>query len=133
MNLPYFVEKLPPNANEELRENFIASDFIGVNYYNSAAAHYVDDGRFYTAYADDETLKKDSYGFAINPQGILDILIYLHKTYPGKEIFITENGQSAPRTDDLEADLQDDYRINCLRNHLRNISRAISMGIPVKG
>lgn len=133
MNWPYFVEKLPTGANEELRENFIASDFIGVNYYNSGIARYVDDGRFCTQYADDELLKKDAYGFTISPAGIFDALMYLHKTYPGKEIFITENGVSRQKTGDYEAELEDDYRIIYMREHLRGISRAISAGIPVKG
>lgn len=132
MNWPYFAEKLPAGANEELSENFIESDFIGVNYYNSATIRYVDNGTFCTEYVDDGLIK-DAYGFAVSPAAIYDVLSYLHKTYPGKEIFITENGVSRQKSGDYEAELEDDYRIVHLREHLRGISRAISAGIPVKG
>jgi beta-glucosidase len=65
--------------------------------------------------------------------GIYDIVEYLHKTYPGKDIFITENGVSRQKTGDYDAELEDDYRIVYMREHLRALSRAIKAGIPVKG
>lgn len=133
MNWPWFAEKLPEGANEQLAEKFVEADFIGLNYYGYNVVEHVEDGKLCTGIAENAEIKKDAYGFTIKPQGLFDIALYLNKTYPGKDIFITENGISRQKTGDYEAELEDDYRIAFMREHLCVASRAVNAGIPIKG
>ena len=76
---------------------------------------------------------EDDYGFTINPQGIYDTIMYARDRYPGIEFLITENGISKKKWGNYEEELEDDYRIDYLREHLRGVSRAVAAGAPVKG
>lgn len=133
MDYPYLTDKLPEGYQQELDANFIPCDFIGINYYSPGYARYADDGELYYETLHNEALVKDDYGFYFYPQGLFDLLMYLKNTYPGKDIFITENGFGKKKWGNLDEELEDDYRIDCIREHLREISRAWQAGAPVKG
>jgi beta-glucosidase len=66
----------------------------------------------------------------IYPEGLYDLLTRLVKDYPAIPIVITENGmpdQSPALTTD------DDYRVDFLRKHFIQASRAIEAGVPLEG
>ncbi len=129
---PFLQDKLPENYQQELDENFVKADFVGINYYATLYFKYKEDDMFCYAYAQKD-LPTDNYGFTINPQGIYDTIMYFHNRYPGVELLITENGISRAKSGNYDEDLDDGYRINHMREHLRGVSRAISAGAPVKG
>ena len=129
----YLVSKLPEGYERDLEERFEEIDFIGVNYYNPGYAEYRDDGKMNYKSLANKKLKCDDYGFAFYPQGLYDIVTYMAATYPGKDIIITENGIGVKKWGNYEEELEDDYRIDYLREHLRALSRAIAAGAPVKG
>ncbi len=81
-------------------------DFIGVNYYRS----------------DRETAVKTDMGWSIDPEGLFRALISL-KRY-GKPLFVFENGI---------ADARDERRAAFIRDHLRNVARAVAAGADVRG
>ena len=127
--------KVKIDWRKDLEEYFIPCDFIGVNYYSS---RYVEYGE--TEYMNVKVvpnsisyLPTDDYGFGYYPQGLYDVLMYLHEHYPDKEIIITENGVGKKRLEDLDADLHDSYRVQHMREHLRSLSRAIKAGAKVVG
>lgn len=60
-------------------------------------------------------------------------MMFLKKEYTGKEIFITENGCAKKKCGDLDRELHDEYRIDYMREHLREVSRAYQAGALVKG
>ena len=133
MQYRWLTDLMPENFAEEIRENFISCDFIGLNYYSPGFAKYIPDGKLDYEKVINEDLPKDPYGFFVYPQGLTDLLMYLSRTYPGLDLFVTENGIAAPKTGDFEADRHDGYRISYLREHLRALSRAIAGGAPVRG
>lgn len=133
MDYPYLVEKLPSRYQEELDELFVPCDYMGINYYNPGFAKYVDDGNLYYETKYDDTLPRDDYGFISYPQGLFDTLMYLKNTYPGTDVFITENGYGKKKWGNLQEEREDDYRIRYMREHLRELSRACEAGAPVKG
>lgn len=101
-------------------------DFIGVNYYSRSLVELkgwgvrnfamdVCDGRH-------SSLKKNSLGWEIYPEGLYQVLISLKKY--GLPVFILENGIC---TED------DSLRWDFIREHLKNLSRAISSGVKVLG
>ena len=129
----YLMSKLPEGYSRQLEENFEPIDYIGVNYYSPSFAEYRDDGRQNYKTLTNSKLPRDDYGFACYPQGIYDTVMYLSETYPGTDIFITENGIGIKKWGNYDEELEDDYRIEYMREHLRSLSRAIRAGVPVKG
>jgi beta-glucosidase len=130
---PYLREKLPEHFAEELAENFAGVDFIGINYYNPGHARYREDGEMDLETFSNTKLPQDDYGFWQYPAGLLDSLLFLRDRYPGKEIYITENGVAKKKWGSFEEERRDEYRIDYMREHLRMISRAAKAGVPVKG
>ena len=129
----YLMEKLPEGYQKELDENFIPNDFIAINYYSPGYAKFCDDGKVCYEPTGNPNLAHDDYGFSIYPQGLYDTVMCLKDKYPGKDIFITENGYGKKKWGNLEEELEDDYRLDYMREHLRSLSRACNAGAPVKG
>ncbi len=133
MDYPWYTSKLPEGFEKELADNFIDSDFISINYYSPSFVKYADNGELDYEFVKNQQLPGDDYGFVVYPQGLFDVVNILHKTYPNKDIYITENGIGVKKEGTLDEQLVDDYRINYLREHLHSVSNAIKAGVPVKG
>ena len=133
MDYPYITDKLPKNFAKELEDNFVENDYIAVNYYSPSFVKYVDNGELDYEIVKNDKLPIDDYGFMSYPQGLFDTVAYLHDTYPGKDIIISENGIGIEQWGNYTEELEDDYRVDCIREHLREVSRAIRAGIPVIG
>ncbi len=130
---PYIKDNMPENYQKDLDENFIKSDYIGINYYTGYAVKYEKNDVMDYAVAPGGELGINTYSpYAV---GLYDTLMDIHKRYDGVEIVITENGTSAPIKDehDYEKELDDTYRVIYLREHLRSLVRAIDAGVNVTG
>lgn len=118
-------------------------DFLGVNYYtrfsyklNPKAKDNADpnvDSSFWgelDPHTDSET---NSLGWEIYPEGLYKVLTdkKLTTMLEGRPIYITENGYSHIETD--KQDIEDEYRIKFIRDHLIAIHRAINEGANVRG
>ena len=129
---PYIKDNMPENYQRDLDENFIKSDFIGINYYTGYAIKYEKNDVMDYAVASGED-KFNNYGnYAV---GLYDTLMDIHTRYDGVEILITENGISSTINEesDYERDLDDTHRVYYLREHLRSLARAINAGVNVTG
>lgn len=110
---------------EELIRNR-SLDFIGINYYSRNLVHvngwgpgnFIFDG----CRANHSTLKKNSMGWDIYPEGIYALLMKFKKYK--LPLFILENGIC---TDD------DDLRWEFIYEHLKNVQMAMQEGAPVLG
>lgn len=106
-------------------------DFLGVNYYNPVWV--VPHAEAKTGF---ETVKPDipvtGMNWPIFPQGLTDILVRIHREYRPQSIVITENGAVF---DDVITDgqIHDKQRAQYLVDHWRALSRALSMGVPLRG
>ncbi len=110
--------------NSIARQN--AMDFIGANYYTrqlvdlkgwGIANLFAD-----TCQSGHHSVRKNSLGWDIYPEGLRDLLLELKKF--GLPVIITENGICTP---------EDPLRWEYLRSHLKSIHRAMEEGVPVKG
>jgi len=129
---PKFLEAMPENFEEEIRSNFEAIDFLGVNYYVTSRSSYDPDSllrskRVQTFYA------QPGFKIDIYPPGLLDSLLYVRDRYHNIDVYVTENGLCTPDTRNEEQDCNDEIRVTYLREHLRMIHRAILAGVNVKG
>lgn len=81
-------------------------------------------------------LKASEWGWQIDPKGIRYILNQFYDKYH-KPLFIVENGLGAVDHLVIGADgtptVEDEYRIDYLREHLLQVEEAIKDGVPVMG
>ena len=82
------------------------------------------------------TLKASEWGWQIDPQGLRYVLNTFYDRYQ-KPLFIVENGLGA--VDQLITDengnktVNDDYRINYMRDHLMQVKEAVKDGVEIMG
>ncbi|MFC7441556.1 GH1 family beta-glucosidase [Laceyella putida] len=114
-------------------------DFIGINYYSPTTlrADPLADGPFpflgVEPVATSGPVTDMGEGWEINPDGLKDLLLRLHRDYQGLPIYVHENG--AAYDDQVEADgsIQDRKRIQYLRSHILACQEALQAGVPLKG
>jgi len=133
MEEPDFADNMPANLPKELAENFEPMDFLGMNLYNPQFARYDENEPMRFKMYENTKIARDDYGFMYYPQGLYDAVMYIHETYPGMPMFITENGTCKIKWGNLEEERKDEYRIDYMREYLRSAARAIRAGAPLKG
>ena len=69
----------------------------------------------------------------IAPDGLLDTLIDLDRTYAPPEIVVTENGAAYPDTVDADGRVRDVARQAYLARHVAVASDALRAGVPLTG
>ncbi|MCS7239948.1 MAG: GH1 family beta-glucosidase [Candidatus Bipolaricaulota bacterium] len=105
-------------------------DFIGINYYTRNIA------RSPKAQLPSEipaVQEKTDMGWEVYPQGLFELLARVHFDYRFPSYMVTENGAAFPDRVSPNGTVQDEQRIRYLKNHLRELHRAISQGIPIQG
>ena len=102
-------------------------DFVGVNYYSRSV---VSAGAPRDAKA--VGCEVTAMGWEVYPEGLTELLVGLHRDYPGLPLLITENGAAF---DDLAIDgrVEDAARVQYLQRHVAAVADAIAQGVPVRG
>lgn len=77
-------------------------------------------------------LAKSEWGWQIDPQGLRYLLNVLYDRYQ-KPLFIVENGLGAKDTVAENGEINDDYRIHYISEHLKQVAEAIADGVEVMG
>lgn len=77
-------------------------------------------------------LASSEWGWQIDPVGLRILLNMLWDRYQ-KPLFIVENGLGAKDQPDASGQIQDDYRIQYLNDHLVQVGEAIEDGVDVLG
>ena len=118
-------------------------DWLGFNYYQPVRVQAPDidvdsDGNpvFAKPYVWPERTMNESRGWEIYPKGIYDFGMKLKNDYPELEFFISENGMGVEGEDaarDESGQIQDDYRIEFVRQHLWWVAKAIEDGANCTG
>ncbi|MCI6858957.1 MAG: glycoside hydrolase family 1 protein [Eubacterium sp.] len=118
-------------------------DWLGFNYYQpkrvQAPKKTVDENGnpiFSDPYIWPERKINKSRGWEIYPKGIYDFGIKLKEDYPDLTFFISENGMGVENEDafrDENGVIQDDYRIEFVRDHLNWVAKAIDEGAKCVG
>ena len=110
------------------------TDYLGLNIYT---ATYVRAGRGGKAY---EALtlppnypRADSQWLNLVPQAIYWASRMCHELYGHQSIIITENGCGYDDEVPVGGEVNDLHRRDYVRNHLREVHRAIADGIPIEG
>lgn len=140
-------EKLMPDYTEEelkiIEENTI--DFLGVNYYQplrvmenpytyKEGAIFMPE-KYYLNYDMPGRRMNPYRGWEIYPEAIYDIAINIRDNYKNIDWFISENGMGVEDEDRFRKDsrIEDDYRIDFIKEHLTYLHKAIEEGANCKG
>ncbi|HEX2904730.1 MAG TPA: GH1 family beta-glucosidase [Jatrophihabitans sp.] len=141
----------------DLAEINVAIDSLGVNFYNPTIIAAATDelraqvtGRWQNDPERDEPGASEwpgtdlafslpmppphtGMGWPIRPKTFTDLLLRLHRDYPGLPMYITENGAAFPDLVEADGRIHDVQRIDYLRGHLAAVHDAISAGADVRG
>lgn len=122
-------------------------DILGVNYYQprriKAKEHLPNPEapfmpeRYFDYFNEMHGRKMNPYrGWEIYEKGIYDILVNVRENYGNIPCFISENGMGVENEERFlneEGQIQDDYRIEFYKNHLKWVHKALKEGTNVKG
>jgi beta-glucosidase len=119
-------------------------DLLGVNYYRRwVVAARPERPRLggppspWVAAGDVEFVASDrprtALGWEIDPSGLDELLLRLHRDYPSLPLFVTENGAAFEDVPDDRGQVRDQARIRFLDGHLRAAHRAIRGGVDLRG
>ncbi len=104
-------------------------DFLGFNYYSRIVVRRMPLIQAWPIYSKDGEY---SPMWEIYPPGMYDLLMRLHADYHHPKLVVLENGVPAP--DKCEnGRVNDERRVCYLRDHLIQVHRAVSAGVPVRG
>lgn len=112
-------------------------DFIGFSYYMSTVSTTDPNakktkGNQFIAYKN-PYLDTSKWGWTIDPLGLRIALNEIYDRYH-KPMFIVENGLGAPDTINEDGTINDDYRIEYLKNHIQAMKDAVELdGIDLIG
>lgn len=140
-------EKLMPDYTKDelkiIEENTI--DFLGVNYYQPLRVMenpytYKEEAifmpeKYYLNYDMPGKRMNPYRGWEIYPKAIYDIAINIRDNYKNIDWFISENGMGVEDEGRFRKDsrIEDDYRIDFIKEHLTYLHKAIEEGANCKG
>lgn len=116
-------------------------DYLGVNYYQPLRVQAVDEkgvnhpakspNDFAQNYDWPKKRMNEYRGWEIYPEGIYDIAVEIKENYGNIPWYISENGMGVAEEErfmDEDGIVQDDYRIEFIRDHLEQALKAINEG-----
>ena len=115
-------------GDRELLEEYTV-DFVSFSYYNSrvssadAGGKDITEGNVFPTLINPH-LKTSDWGWPIDPLGLRITLNVLYDRYQ-KPLFIVENGFGAEDIPDENGVIEDDYRIDYLRSHIKEMIKAV--------
>lgn len=127
-----YSDGMPENYAQELLDEFEPVDMIGLNYYYPGCAEYRADLPLKSERIENYYVQ-EGQRFQYYPAGIYDIMLAVSKKYNFPEIYIAENGLGLLDDGDKEKMINDDSRIEYIKEHLRMVSRCIDAGANIKG
>lgn len=129
------LPEITEEDKEVLRENTV--DFISFSYYSSkcieanSRAEQSEANLFATV--KNPHLEDTDWGWAIDPVGFRYTLNEIYDRYQ-KPLFVVENGLGAHDDPDEHGYVEDDYRIDYLRDHIKNMKEAVEIdGVDLLG
>jgi beta-glucosidase len=72
-------------------------------------------------------------GWSVDAGGLLDLLLWLHRSYPPVPLAVTENGAAFDDYADPEGRVHDGERVRFLQEHFRAAHQALAQGVDLIG
>jgi 6-phospho-beta-glucosidase len=122
-------------GDDDILKNTV--DFVSFSYYASRCASADMNDKNSNAANIVKSLKNphiqaSEWGWGIDPLGLRITMNMMYDRYQ-KPLFLVENGLGAKDEINEQGEINDDYRISYLREHIKAMADAIDDGIPVMG
>ena len=131
----WLAERIAPLVKtDDLAVIAVRPSFIGVNYYGpqyrrfQVAAPFANEG-----IESPPTVPHTGFDEIIDPHGLTEVLLHLHRAYDAPALVVTENGASFPDAIDASGSVVDMQRTDYLIKHVNAVRDAIKSGAPVTG
>ena len=129
------IELVMEEGDEEILKNNTV-DYIGFSYYSSRCSAAVSEeelteGNVFKS-VKNPYLKASEWGWQIDPLGLRITCNELYDRYQ-KPLFIVENGLGAIDKVEEDGSINDDYRIEYLREHILAMKEAVKDGVDLIG
>lgn len=123
--------------HELIKENLV--DFIGLNYYQPRRVQAPEEARmpaqmpsdFYAAYDWPDKKINPYRGWEIYPEALYDVAIMMKEAYNNIPWYVSENGMGVAEEERFMKDsgeIEDDYRIEFMKEHLNYLHKGILEG-----
>jgi len=124
----------PPIQDSDMELISAPIDFLGVNNYSRVLFQASADGsQSYPVEAVPGALYTEM-NWEVYPQGLGDLLVWLHEEYAPGALIVTESGAAfADEWDGSSELVRDPLRLAYMRDYIRAVGGAIERGAPVKG
>jgi beta-glucosidase len=108
-------------------------DFIGINLYTRAVVAH-DEGEIQRGLREVrvQDASRTEMGWEVYPDSLYAMIKRIADDYPGKPIYVTENGCSYGDAPDEKGVVDDQRRIDYYRGYIGGVARAMAEGAPVK-
>ena len=129
-----YAEQVPYVEDGDLQQISVPIDYLGINFYRRsviASGDEVPPVNYQRVSPDDS--QYTAMEWEVSPQGLYDILHYVHENYAVPALYITENGAAFADEVSDDGQVHDETRVDYLRQHFSQAQRAIDDGIPLKG
>ena len=109
-------------------------DFLGVNYYyRTVIKHSIKNFPLFYEQVKPVESEYTDMEWEVYPKGIYELLTRISKDYNYPHIFITENGAAFKDTISPDGSINDDDRLNYLKDHFYEAYRSIEDGVKLDG
>lgn len=122
----------PPIQSGDMERIAQPVDFIGVNYYSRGIVKHSENGYLRAEGVENKEALHTEMGWEVYPEGLYEILQWVHSDSPRVSIYVTENG-AAFRDEVQDGRIPDEQRVEYLRQHFLSAHRAIQSRVPLKG
>jgi beta-glucosidase len=110
------------------------TDFLGINYYMRWVVKHDPQNPERTINAFAPNAELTDMGWEVYPEGLSEMLEWVHKEYAPPAIFITENGCAYPEPSTVVTEvLNDPKRVAFFKGYLAAAEKALHRGVPLKG
>ncbi|HKB92519.1 MAG TPA: GH1 family beta-glucosidase [Opitutaceae bacterium] len=123
----------PKFSTNDFKLISLPTDFLGMNIYTGYFVRAGADGKPETLPLPAHYPQADSPWLNLMPQSMYWAPRFAHELYKIGDIYITENGCGYNDEPVVKGEVNDLHRRDFLRGHLREMHRAISDGVPVRG
>ena len=128
--------ELPFVLPGDLEAMAVETDFLGINYYSRAVVRsdkVPEEENLPVELKVPEDAEFTDMGWEVYPRGLYDLLVDLHETYAPPALYITENGAAYGQGPDASGRVNDQLRLDYLREHFKAAHTAIQGGVPLVG
>ncbi|NSW78337.1 MAG: beta-glucosidase [Chthonomonadetes bacterium] len=122
----------PPIQSGDMERIAQPIDFIGINYYSRGIVKHAEHGYLGVQHVENREALHTEMGWEVYPDGLYEILQWVHSEAPRLSLYVTENG-AAFRDEVQDGRVADGQRLEYLRQHFLSAHRAIQSGVPLKG